>query len=139
MEILEQFATNNLLLIMVWFVLLYMIVNSFVKGVWDRSPQEVVQLLNKNNSLVLDVRENNEYKDGHIIDSLHIPMGDVKNRLSELEKYKQDNVIVSCRSGHRSARICSLLKKNGYENIFNLKGGIMAWESDKLPITKVSS
>ena len=138
MEDLNQFVTNNLLLIILWFVLLFMIVNGFIKGAWDRSPQQVVQLMNHEDSLILDIRENQEYQDGHIADSLHIPMSEVKNRLSELEKYKQSQVVVSCRSGHRSARICSLLKKKGFDNIFNLRGGIMAWQSDKLPITTKS-
>jgi rhodanese-related sulfurtransferase len=138
MEDLNQFVTNNLLLIVMWFVLLFMIVNSFIKGAWDRTPQQVVQLMNNDDSLILDVRENQEFNDGHIANSLHIPMSEVKNRLSELEKYKQGQVIVSCRSGHRSARICSLLKKKGFNNIFNLRGGIMAWQSDKLPITTKS-
>jgi rhodanese-related sulfurtransferase len=138
MEDLNQFVTNNLLLIVMWFVLLFMIVNSFIKGAWDRTPQQVVQLMNNDDSLILDVRENQEFNDGHIANSLHIPMSEVKNRLSELEKYKQGQVIVSCRSGHCSVRICSLLKKKGFNNIFNLRGGIMAWQSDKLPITTKS-
>ena len=138
MEDLNQFVTNNLLLIIMWFVLLFMIINSFIKGAWDRTPQQVVQLMNNDDSLILDVRENQEFEDGHIANSIHIPMSEVKNRLSELEKYKQSQVIVGCRSGHRSARICSLLKKKGFNNIFNLRGGIMAWQSDKLPITTKS-
>lgn len=135
MEDISQFATNNLVLIILWFVFLYMIINSFIKGAWDRTPQQVVQLINNNDSLILDVRDNNEFQQGHIANSLHIPMSEVKNRLSELEKFKNSQVIVSCRSGHRSARICTLLKKMGFKNIFNLRGGIMAWESDRLPIT----
>jgi len=138
MEDISQFASNNIVLIGLWFMFLYMIVNSYVKGVWDRTPQQVVQLMNNEDSIILDVRENNEYKDGHIIDSIHIPMSEVKNRLSELEKYKDSQVIVSCRSGHRSSRTCALLKKSGFNNIFNLRGGILAWENDKLPITTKS-
>jgi len=138
MEDISQFASNNIVLIGLWFLFLYMIVSSYMKAVWDRSPQQVVQLMNNENSLVLDVRENNEYKEGHIANSLHIPMSEVKNRLSDLEKYKDGHVIVSCRSGHRSARTCALLKKAGFNNIFNLRGGIMAWQNDKLPITTKS-
>ncbi|MFK5986867.1 MAG: rhodanese-like domain-containing protein [Pseudomonadota bacterium] len=136
MEEINQFLSNNILLIIMWFVLLFMIVNGFVKGAWDRTPQEVVRLMNNENSLLLDVRENNEYQEGHIVDSLHIPMSDVKKRIKELDKFKDSPVIVGCRSGHRSSRACALLKKNGFNNVFNLRGGIMAWENEKLPITK---
>ena len=138
MEDVTQFVTNNILLVVLWFVFLYMIINSYIKSAWDRTPQQVVQLMNNDESLILDVRENNEYQQGHIVNSLHIPMSEVKNRLSELEKYKNTQIIVSCRSGHRSSRTCALLKKMGFTNIFNLRGGIMAWESDKLPITTKS-
>jgi len=138
MEDISQFASNNIVLIGLWFMFLYMIVSSYMKAVWDRSPQQVVQLMNNEDSILLDVRENNEYKEGHIVNSIHIPMSEVKNRISELDKYKNSQVIVSCRSGHRSSRTCALLKKSGFNNIFNLRGGIMAWESDKLPITTKS-
>lgn len=136
MEIWTQFVSNNLLLIILWFVLLYMIINSYVKAIWDRSPQQVVQLLNQGNTLILDVREAQEYQSGHIPDSLHIPMSEVKKQLARLEKHKNGNIVVSCRSGQRSARICSLLRKQGFANVFNLQGGIIAWEGDKLPVSK---
>lgn len=136
MEDLNKFASQNFFLIFVWFALLFMIINSFLKGKWDRSPQQVVQLLNNNSSILLDVRENNEYSQGHIVNSMHIPQGEVKKRLAELEKYKDGNVVVSCRSGARSSSTCSMLKKQGFKNVFNLRGGIMAWENENLPITK---
>jgi rhodanese-related sulfurtransferase len=135
MEDINLFVNNNLLMIVMWFVLLFMLVNSFIKAAWDKTPQQVVQMMNSGDSLILDVRENKEFESGHIADSVHIPMSEVKNRLSELDKFKDSQVIVSCRSGQRSARTCSLLKKNGFTNISNLKGGIVAWESDKLPVT----
>jgi len=138
MEDLNLFVNNNLLMIVMWFVLLFMLVNSFIKAAWDKTPQQVVQIMNGGNSLILDVRENKEFETGHIADSVHIPMSEVKNRLSELDKYKDSQVVVSCRSGQRSSRTCSLLKKNGFSNISNLKGGIVAWESDKLPVTTKS-
>ncbi len=136
MEILDQFVANNLILIILWFVLLYMIINSYIKGAWDRSPQQVVQILNSGSGILLDVREDSEFQQGHIVNAKHIPMGQVKDRLKELEPYKQKPVVVSCRSGHRSAKICGLLKKHGFSEVYNLRGGILAWENDKLPVTR---
>lgn len=136
MNDLNQFAANNFLLIFAWFALLFMLINSFLKAKWDRSPNQVVQLLNVDNSIMLDVRENNEYSQGHIANSVHIPLGDVKKRVDELGKYKSGNVVVSCRSGARSGSIINYLRKQGFENVFNLRGGIMAWENENLPITK---
>jgi rhodanese-related sulfurtransferase len=120
-----------------WFFLLGMIIHSFLKSGFDISPQQAVQIMShENGSLVLDVREDAEFKTGHIKDSVHIPLGALKSRLSELEKSKEKNIIVGCRSGSRSGRACSLLKKNGFDKVHNLRGGVIAWENDNLPMSK---
>ena len=94
------------------------------------------QLINRENAVILDVREDNEYRDGHIVNSVHIPLSYLKDRLKELEKYKGKPIIVGCRSGQRSSQACGVLKKQGYDAVYNLSGGIMAWKSDNLPLTK---
>ena len=93
-------------------------------------------MINHDDALVLDVRENKEYNEGHIINSLHIPLSNIKTRMNSLEKYKSKKVIIACRSGHRSGQACATLKKEGFENVFNLSGGVMAWESANLPLIK---
>ena len=87
---------------------------------------------------MLDVRESNEIKDGMISDAIHIPLSAVNKRLSELDKYKQDTVVVYCRSGNRSASVCRSLSGRGFEKVYNLSGGIMAWQDAHLPISKNS-
>ncbi len=124
-------------MILMWFFLLGMIINSFIKSSYDISPQQAVQLMShESGSLVLDVREDSEYQKGHIKDSIHIPMGSLASRVGELEKHKTKNVILGCRSGSRSGRACSILKKHGFEKIYNLRGGVLAWENDNLPMKK---
>ncbi len=133
----NEFVTTNWVMILMWLFLLGMIINSFLKSSCDISPQQAVQIMShETGSLVLDIREDAEYQSGHIKDSMHIPLNALKSRLSELDKYKDKNIILGCRSGSRSSRACSLLKKNGFANVHNLRGGIPAWESDNLPITK---
>ena len=88
------------------------------------------------NAVVLDVREDNEYLKGHIINSVHIPLSYLSNRIGELDKHKDKPIIVSCRSGQRSGQACAMLKKQGFENVYNLSGGMMAWQNDNLPVTK---
>lgn len=120
-----------------WVFLLGMIINSFLKSSYDITPQQAVQLMShESGSLVLDVREDSEYQSGHIKDSIHIPMGALASRVGELEKYKNKNVILGCRSGSRSGRACSILKKHGFEKVHNLRGGVLAWENDNLPMQK---
>lgn len=76
---------------------------------------------------LIDVREDHEVEICEM-GGVHIPMGDVMNNLDKISKIKQ--VIVHCRSGARSGAICQALEKEGYTNVYNLKGGIIAWATD---------
>jgi rhodanese-related sulfurtransferase len=95
-----------------------------------------VQKMNHDNALVIDVREPAEVANGKIPQSKHIPLGELARRLSELEKYKTKPVIVACRSGHRSSGACGILTKNGFTDVYNLSGGMIAWEQANLPVEK---
>lgn len=77
-------------------------------------------------ALVLDVRTDEEFAVARIPSARHIPLFEVRQRLDELEGYRGRPIVVNCRSGSRSARACSLLRKKGFE-AYNLKGGLGAW------------
>jgi adenylyltransferase/sulfurtransferase len=77
---------------------------------------------------VLDVRENHEVDIAKIDKTLHIPMKEVMNRMTELNK--NNEIIVLCKSGKRSTEICQLLINNNFNNVKNLKGGIIAWSKE---------
>jgi rhodanese-related sulfurtransferase len=134
-----DFAQQNIWLILLTLVSGYMLVGGGLmgrlSGVKQVGPQEAVMLFN-NDALMLDVRENSEYTDGHIPKSKHIPLGQLGKRLSELEKYKDKQIVALCRSGNRSGHACGMLRKAGFENVHNLSGGIMAWEQAGFPKEK---
>lgn len=134
------FSSNHPILVIAIIVVTLMLIYSFIgdkfRGFSSVSTTESTQLINREDAVIVDVRENNEYSKGHIVNSVHIPLASFKQRITELEKYKDKPIIVACRSGHRSAQACSDLKKAGFENIHNLSGGIMAWETANLPLTK---
>jgi len=73
---------------------------------------------------LIDVREENEFEADNI-DGTLIPLGEIPSRMNEIPKDKK--VIVHCRSGVRSANAIHFLEQNGYENLHNLEGGILAW------------
>jgi rhodanese-related sulfurtransferase len=106
------------------------------RGYQDLSPAEMVRMMNDGETLVLDVREDSELSQGKISGARHIPLRNVAKRIAELEKDKGKNVIAYCRVGNRSGVACSQLVKNGFEKVYNLKGGITAWQSDNLPMSK---
>ncbi len=75
---------------------------------------------------LLDVREPDEYAAGHIPGITLIPMGDVAARLAELPRDKE--IVVTCRSGNRSAQVADFLRGQGFDNVHNMTGGLVAWE-----------
>ena len=105
-------------------------------GFGEVDPATAVGLINHENAVVIDVREHQEWAEGHVPGARHIPLGDLSKYLRELEKHKGHHVICLCRSGMRSARAAALLKKAGYDNVYNLKGGIGAWRGAGLPVEK---
>jgi rhodanese-related sulfurtransferase len=87
------------------------------------TPQELKDRLNKGEKpFILDVREDWEYEQGNINGKL-IPLGELPNRLNEIEEYKNDEVIINCKSGGRSAQAQAYLQKQGFTNVRNLTGG----------------
>jgi rhodanese-related sulfurtransferase len=140
MEQLVEFAGNHPGLFLAFAIVSGLLVWSFlgdqISGVASLLPQEAILLINHDDAIVLDVREDNEYVQGHILNSMHIPLSMLSEKIARLEKYRNRPIIASCKSGNRSSNACRQLKKNGFEKVNNLKGGIMAWESASLPLAK---
>ena len=113
-------------------MLLASVVRSSGKGV---SVTEATLLINREDALVVDVRETSEWTAGHIPNARHIALGQLAKHLSELEKFKSRPVIICCASGNRSSSACGTLKRAGFERVFNLSGGLGAWTGAGLPVT----
>ncbi|MNG32760.1 putative adenylyltransferase/sulfurtransferase MoeZ [compost metagenome] len=91
-------------------------------------PREVASKLKKGEPLtIVDVRESYEWISGHIPGAKHIPLGQIPERLGELDPKKE--TIVVCMSGGRSSRACEYLSHLGYK-VINMKGGMSAWTGD---------
>ncbi|HXZ49033.1 MAG TPA: rhodanese-like domain-containing protein [Usitatibacter sp.] len=97
---------------------------------------EATRLMNQGSTLVLDVREPGEFAAGHLPRARHIPLKELSGRLDEIGKYKERAVIVTCRSGPRAASACRVLKRAGFTAVYQLKGGVSAWEQASLPVEK---
>lgn len=105
-------------------------------GVQELGPHAATQAMNAEGSVILDVREDSEYKQGHIANAVHIPVGQLAKRLPELDKYRERPLIAYCRTGNRSGSAARLLHKHGFATVHNLAGGIVAWQNANLPVTK---
>jgi rhodanese-related sulfurtransferase len=100
------------------------------------SVNQATLLINREDAIVVDVRETAEWSAGHIPNARHIALGHLSKHLSEIEKFKDKPVIVVCASGNRSGSGCGVLKKAGFQRVFNLAGGVHAWNDAGLPMTK---
>ncbi len=81
---------------------------------------------NRDDVILIDVREQWEYDEVHIPNITLIPMSEIANRLDEISKDKE--VILTCRSGNRSGQMTIMLQQNGFDNVHNMQGGILAWQ-----------
>ena len=97
---------------------------------------QATQLINQGKTLIVDVRDPDEFAAGHIRDSKNIPLNELPQRIGELDKFKSKNVIVVCQSGVRSSKATAQLKKSGFNEVFSLNGGLAAWLAQGLPVTK---
>lgn len=134
-----QFLQDNWMLVSLAIVSGAMLTWSFIgarlSGVEQADTLKATRLYN-DDALILDVREDKEYAAGHIPKAKHIPLGQLAKRMQELDKFKSKPILVTCRSGQRSGRACSMLKKAGFETVYNLAGGILAWQRANLPVTQ---
>jgi rhodanese-related sulfurtransferase len=94
--------------------------------------QTVNAIKDRDDVLLIDVREQWEYDEKHIPNITLIPLGEVPTRMSELPTDKE--IIVTCRSGNRSGQATAFLREQGFENVHNMEGGINAWEAAGLPV-----
>lgn len=97
---------------------------------------EAVQLMNRRNAVILDVREPAEYAAGHIPHARNIPFAKLTDRLRELEKLKPRPVIINAQSGMHSAKVREALVKTGFTDVYALRGGLSGWVEASLPVEK---
>jgi rhodanese-related sulfurtransferase len=113
--------------VMIGAAYLWMRYGLYLRGIKQLNADSARRLMDERQALLVDVREDSEYAAAHIPGSRHLPLSQIRRRLQELESYRQMPLVVSCRSGSRSARACIILKKHGFAEVYNLKGGIIAW------------
>lgn len=105
-------------------------------GFENLDAKSFYQMLQKEKGvLLLDVRTPAEYKeDGHISNSILIPVQVLPQYIKDIEKFKDKKILVYCRSGNRSAVASKFLEQNGFKQVYNLKDGIIGWKKAGLPV-----
>jgi rhodanese-related sulfurtransferase len=134
------FLTRNWLLALVFVLsgvmLLYPLVTRRFFATREIGTLDVTRLLNKDNPLVLDVRESSELEGGRLPNAVHIPLSQLKDRAGEIAKYASRPVVVYCARGMRSGAAVSALTRLGFKEVQSLRGGYRAWKDAGLPVAK---
>jgi len=105
-------------------------------GISVLSVTEAVMLMSRKSALVLDVREPDEFAQGHLQGARNVPLSQLSARLKELEKFRDKPVLVVCERGRRANTAAKLLKAQSFTTLNILKGGMQAWIDAKMPSSK---
>ena len=137
MEHMLEFAQNHPELVgpFVVLVVLLILVESRRSGKTVNS-QQLTNLVNKEEAVVLDVRDTKEFREGHITESRNIPFPSLKDNLGQLDKYKEKPVVIVCKTGQSAGAAGRILNTSGFKDVRRPSGGITNWKADGLPLVK---
>ena len=137
MDQLFEFIGNHPILVGTFVLLIFFFIrNETQRGGRGVTAQQLVDMVNREDAVVLDVREKKDYDEGHIVDAINIPYSALESRLSELKDYKSRPLVVACKMGQHSGAAGTLLRKNGFEQVSRLTGGVAEWRNQSLPVVK---
>lgn len=141
MQEIFDFAQQNMILSVVWVGLIVAVVMNIIKsstaGYKEVDTQQMTLFINRENGAVVDLRAKDEFKKGHITDSLHILPSEIKNgELGALENRKDDPIILVCKTGQTAIESANVLAKAGFEKVFVLKHGLSSWTDANLPLVR---
>lgn len=132
----EFFAENIIWFAALFLVLAMLVITSLqhnIRGVSYISHLQLPQL-QREASAIIDVSEESEYKSGHIAGAFNLPVKTLSEKNNLSAKYGSKNVILVCQTGNHSVNAAKYLKSQGVEKLFILKGGMLTWKKENLPI-----
>ncbi|MGH8581536.1 MAG: rhodanese-like domain-containing protein [Gammaproteobacteria bacterium] len=140
MERLSVFVVKHWVLVSGLIAVVAALIWDLVRASKGRAPQiwptELIRLMNREEAVVIDVRDKSAYKKGHIAGALSIPLAEAKQRIAEIDIDRKRPIVLYCHSGNTSVGAVGDLVKAGFENIYRLKGGMLEWQDSHLPVTK---
>ena len=132
-----EFIGNHPILVGLFFALLVaLIITERRKGGESVTAQVLVRLVNKDDAIVIDLRDKNEFAAGHIAGAVNLPYASYANRSEELNVYKNRPVVLVCKIGQHSSAIGSKLLAAGFADVKRLAVGMTEWQSANLPVVK---
>ena len=137
MQRLFEFVANHPFLVGTFVLLLALFIrNETRRGGRSVTAQQLVDMVNRENAVVLDVRDRKEYQAGHIVGAVNVPFANLGARIDELKKYQSRPLVVTCKMGQHAGAAGTQLRKAGFENVTRLTGGMAEWRNQNLPVVK---
>ena len=115
-------------------MLLWPLIQRRLSPVKEIGTLNVTQLINRENAVLLDVREPKEFEGGKLPNAIHIPLSQLAGRMGELAKMTSRPIVVYCERGQRSRSAVATLAKQGFANVYQLQGGLKSWKDAGLPV-----
>ncbi|MDF1628774.1 MAG: rhodanese-like domain-containing protein [Alcanivoracaceae bacterium] len=137
MDRLLEFVINHYILVSAFFILWAVFFSLESKrGGKTVSPQQATNLVNREDARVVDLRDADEFRQGHVAGSINIPMSQFAERIAELDKFKDKPVILVCKMGTSASLAGRQLSARGFASVVRMQGGIQGWRADNLPVVK---
>ena len=141
MEQLIEFASNNMILAGIWLALVVMLIYSYISAltspIKEVNTHEATLLINKQDAVILDTRPAKEFSKGHILNARQLKPEEIREKkFQKLEKHKDTPIIVVCAMGNSARATATAMAKEGFSDVRILKGGMNAWQSASLPISR---
>ena len=134
MALFLEFLTQQWILVAALLAVIIMLVlHEARKSGPSLTPQQAINLINAQQGVFLDLRDAADYKQGHIVDALHIPASKLTDRMAELEKYRSKPIVLVCKMGQQSGAAGKQLKAQKFEQVYKMSGGMMEWGNLQLP------
>ncbi len=135
-----EFVINHWILwslfALVIIVIIFEEIRGRVQGVPKVQPSELIQLMNREDAKVIDLRDGNAFLRGHIINAINIPHVQLDGSLEKIKKFVDKPIVLVCARGQTSPQEAAKLKKQGIDKVAFLAGGMTAWQQAQLPLTK---
>lgn len=137
MDRLLEFVLSHYVLVSAFF-LLWAVFFSLEsrRGGQSVSAQQATNMINREDATVIDLRDADEFRQGHVAGSLNIPMSQFTERVAELDKFKDNPVILVCKTGTTATMAGRQLSTRGFAKVARMQGGIQGWRADNLPVVK---
>ncbi len=116
--------------------LLLLLFHESRRGGPSLTPHEVVALINQKNAAIIDLRDPAEYRKGHIVDAINLPVAKVQERWSELESLRERPLVLVCKLGQSASTVSKQLRAKGFTEVYRLGGGLVEWDGLQMPLVR---